>query len=162
MQLVNLRVADLPDALRSGAVDVAVLIEPHVTRLAKQIGASTVRDPQERKLLPTTSYFYARPQVLADANKSAAIGQFQAQVGAWRLRHVLLRQQAGELPGFQGVGRVGREGGEHPVLDERDVALPPGEAVEDALEVRSEGDQPAGGVPASLRCVGRAHASSVR
>jgi sulfonate transport system substrate-binding protein len=90
VQLVNLRVADLPDALRSGAVDVAVLIEPHVTRLVKQIGASTVRDPLERKLLPTTSYFYARPQALADADKAAAIGQFLAafvRAGKWSNAH---------------------------------------------------------------------------
>ncbi|MGC8165000.1 hypothetical protein ACP3WT_25345, partial [Salmonella enterica] len=65
VQLVNLRVADLNDALRAKAVDVAVLLEPHVTRLAKQIGATTVPDPEERKLLPSTSYLYARPEVLA-------------------------------------------------------------------------------------------------
>ena len=36
VELVPLRVADLPDAIRSGAVDVAVLQEPHVTRLKNQ------------------------------------------------------------------------------------------------------------------------------
>ena len=66
----------LPDAIRSGAVDVAVLQEPHVTRLENQVGASPVLDPEERKLLPSTSYFYARPAVLADPGKAAAIRQF--------------------------------------------------------------------------------------
>lgn len=76
VELVNLRVADLPDAVRSGAVDVAVLTEPHVTRLVKQAGASPVLDPVEREILPSTSYFYARPDVLADPKKAAAIASF--------------------------------------------------------------------------------------
>ncbi|AEH84910.1 ABC transporter substrate-binding protein [Mesorhizobium opportunistum] len=76
VELVNLRVADLPDAVRSGAVDVAVLTEPHVTRLVKQVGASPVLDPLERQILPSTSYFYARPEVLTDPQKAAAIGSF--------------------------------------------------------------------------------------
>lgn len=90
VELVPLRVADLPDALRSRTVDVAVLMEPFVTRLGKQIGTAPVRDPLERQLLPTTSYFYARPQVLADAQKSAAIGQFLAafvRAGKWSNAH---------------------------------------------------------------------------
>lgn len=88
--LVNLRVADLPDALRSGAVDVAVLQEPFVTRLAKQAGASPVLDPEERKLLPSTSYFYARPEALADPAKAEAIKQFLAafvKAGTWSNQH---------------------------------------------------------------------------
>lgn len=76
VQLVNLRVADLPDAIRSGAVDVAVLTEPHVTRLVKQVGASPVLDPVEREILPSTSYFYARPDVVADPKKAAAVESF--------------------------------------------------------------------------------------
>lgn len=86
VELVRLRVADLADAIRSGAVDVAVLQEPHVTRLVEQVGASPVLDPEERRLLPSTSYFYARPEVLADPNKSAAIGQLIAafiRAGNW-------------------------------------------------------------------------------
>lgn len=76
IQPVPLRVADLPDAIRTNAVDVAVLQEPHVTRLENQIGASRVTDPEERKLLPGTWYFYARPEALEDPAKTAAIGQF--------------------------------------------------------------------------------------
>ena len=90
VELVRLRVADLPDAIRSGAVDVAVLQEPHVTRLVKQVGASPVLDPQERHILPATSYFYARPDVLADPAKSAAIGQFLAaftRAAKWSNEH---------------------------------------------------------------------------
>jgi sulfonate transport system substrate-binding protein len=88
--LVNLRVADLPDALRSGAVDVAVLQEPFVTRLTNQAGASAVLDPEERKLLPSTSYFYARPDVLKDPKKVEAINQFLAafvKAGKWSNEH---------------------------------------------------------------------------
>lgn len=88
--LVNLRVADLPDALRSGAVDVAVLQEPFVTRLTNQVGASPVLDPEERNLLPSTSYFYARPEVLADPAKVEAIKQFLAayvKAGKWSNEH---------------------------------------------------------------------------
>ena len=76
VQLVHLRVAELNDALRAKAVDVAVITEPHVSRLRQQIGARVVPDPQERTLLPSTSYLYARPEALADAQKAAAIGEF--------------------------------------------------------------------------------------
>ncbi len=88
--LVNLRVADLPDALRSGAVDVAVLQEPFVTRLVNQVGASPVLDPEERKLLPSTSYFFARPEVLTDPAKIEEIKQFLAafvKAGKWGNEH---------------------------------------------------------------------------
>lgn len=90
VELVRLRIADLPDAIRSGAVDVAVLQEPHVTRLSKQVGASPVLDPLERDILPSTNYFYARPDVLTDAEKSAAIGEFIAaftRAAAWSNAH---------------------------------------------------------------------------
>lgn len=90
VELINLRVADLPDAVRSGAVDVAVLSEPFVTRLAKQVGASAVRDPEERKILPSTSYIYARPDVLADPQKVEAIKQFLSafvKAGVWSNKH---------------------------------------------------------------------------
>ena len=53
-------------------------MEPHVTRLGKQIGARVVPDPQERTLLPSTSYLYARPEVLADVRKAKAIEVFLA------------------------------------------------------------------------------------
>lgn len=76
IEKVPLRVADLPDAIRTGSVDVAVLQEPHVTRLTQQIGASAVSDPEERDLLPGTWYIYARPEALADPAKHAAIEEF--------------------------------------------------------------------------------------
>jgi sulfonate transport system substrate-binding protein len=90
VELVNLRVADLPDAIRSGTVDVAVLQEPHVTRLVKQVGASPVLDPEERKLLPSTSYFYARPEALADPVKVEEIKKFLTafvRAGKWSNEH---------------------------------------------------------------------------
>jgi sulfonate transport system substrate-binding protein len=90
VELVNLRVADLPDALRSGAVDVAVLQEPFVTRLANQAGAMPVLDPEERKLLPSTSYFYARPEVFQDPKKVTAIKEFLEafiRAGKWSNDH---------------------------------------------------------------------------
>lgn len=76
VELVNLRVADLNDALRSDAVDVAVLMEPHVTRLTNQGIITPISDPEERRLLPSTTYFYARPAVLADPQKTAALAEF--------------------------------------------------------------------------------------
>jgi sulfonate transport system substrate-binding protein len=90
VKLVHLRVAELNDALRARAVDVAVLMEPHVTRLGKQIGARLVPDPQERTLLPATSYLYARPEVLADPAKSQAIVDFLGafvRAGKWSNGH---------------------------------------------------------------------------
>lgn len=87
---VHLRVAELNDALRAKAIDVAVLMEPHVTRLGRQIAARPVPDPQERTLLPATSYIYARPEVLADAGKSQAIVEFLAafvRAGKWSNAH---------------------------------------------------------------------------
>ncbi len=76
VQPVHLRVSELNDALRAKAVDVAVITEPHVSRLGKQIGARVVPDPLERQLLPSTSYIYARPEVLTDPQKAPAIAQF--------------------------------------------------------------------------------------
>ncbi|WP_256977171.1 ABC transporter substrate-binding protein [Bordetella genomosp. 10] len=90
IQPVALRIADLPDAIRSGAIDVAVLNEPYVTRLAAQVGATPVRDPVERQLLPGVSYFYARPEVLANPAQSAAIGEFLGafiRAGKWSNEH---------------------------------------------------------------------------
>ncbi len=90
VELVNLRVADLPDAIRSGTVDVAVLNEPYVTRLARQVRATPVSDPVERQLLPGVSYLYARPEVLANARQSAAIHAFLGafvRAGKWSNEH---------------------------------------------------------------------------
>lgn len=90
VQPVHLRVSELNDALRAKAVDVATITEPHVTRLRKQVGARLVPDPQERQLLPSTSYIYARPEVLADPQKAAAIAQFLAafvRAGKWSNTH---------------------------------------------------------------------------
>lgn len=86
VQPVYLRVSELNDALRAKAVDVATITEPHVTRLSKQIGARLVPDPQERQLLPSTSYIYARPEALADPQKAKAIEQFLTafvRAGRW-------------------------------------------------------------------------------
>lgn len=90
VELIRLRIADLPDAIRSGVVDVAVLMEPHVTRLTKQVGASRALDPEALGILPSTNYFYARPEVLADTSKAAAIGEFLAaftRAAAWSNAH---------------------------------------------------------------------------
>jgi len=87
---VPLRVADLPDAIRTQSVDVAVLQEPHVTRLGQQIGASRIGDPAERDLLPGTWYIYARPEALADPAKHEAIAEFLGaliRAGEWSNRN---------------------------------------------------------------------------
>lgn len=86
IEKVPLRVADLPDAIRTEAVDVAVLQEPHVTRLTHQVGASLVTDPRIDTILPGTWYIYARPEALADPQKAEAIGQLLAAIiraGTW-------------------------------------------------------------------------------
>ena len=49
-----------------------------------------VPDPLERQLLPSTSYIYARPEVLADPQKAEAIREFLAsfvRAGRWSNTH---------------------------------------------------------------------------
>ncbi len=86
VELVPLRVAELNDALRAGAVDVAIITEPHITRLGQQVKVRVVPDPLEREILPSTSYIYARPEVLLDSEKAEAIALFIAafvRAGLW-------------------------------------------------------------------------------
>lgn len=87
VQRVPLRVPELNDALRAGAIDVAVLLEPHVTRLTNQGLIEAIPDPEERRLLPQTSHLYARPEVLADPQRAAALGQVivsAVRAGKWQ------------------------------------------------------------------------------
>lgn len=81
VEFVSLRAADMPDAVRAGQVDVAVLNEPHFSRyLAAYPDASALPEAEHDRLPRALSYLYASPDALADPGKSAAIAQF---VGEW-------------------------------------------------------------------------------
>lgn len=81
VQLVPLRVSDFPDALRSGQVDVAPLIEPHFSRYIGTGADRQVRAVPEAQLqgLPVDiNYLYASDAALKDPVK---------RQGLIRLRH---------------------------------------------------------------------------
>ncbi|MEU6644705.1 ABC transporter substrate-binding protein [Saccharomonospora sp. NPDC046836] len=79
VQLVPLKAADFPDAIRTGQVDVAVLNEPHFTRYLteyRDAGASAVPDSETEGVASGLQYLYARGGALADPAKAAAIRDF--------------------------------------------------------------------------------------
>jgi hypothetical protein len=81
-------------------------------------------------------------------------------------RHVVgaHRQALRDLPRLQRVGIVLGQGVEHPELDQGDVPLTAGQAVEDALQLRAEDDQLARRPGLGIRygSWGRVHGASVR
>ena len=91
VQFVSLKAADMPDAVRAGQVDVAVLNEPHYSRYVRTFpGASALPDAEHDRLPRTLSYLYASPEALADPGKSAAIAQFVSgwiDANRWRSEH---------------------------------------------------------------------------
>ncbi len=91
VQFVSLKAADMPDAVRAGQVDVAVLNEPHYSRYVRTFpGASALSDAEHDRLPRTLSYLYASPEALADPGKSAAIAQFVRgwiDANRWRSEH---------------------------------------------------------------------------
>lgn len=80
VELVRLQLAEFLDAVRTGQVDVAPLIEPNVTRFLRTEGASLVPDEQTRGIYSGLAYLYARRAVTEDPAKSAALA---ALVGAY-------------------------------------------------------------------------------
>ncbi|EIE98791.1 ABC transporter substrate-binding protein [Saccharomonospora glauca] len=79
VQLVPLKAADFPDAIRTGQVDVAVLNEPHFTRYLteyRDAGATAVPDSETEGVASGLQYLYARGSALADPAKAAAIRDF--------------------------------------------------------------------------------------
>ncbi|WP_336741634.1 ABC transporter substrate-binding protein [Aureimonas altamirensis] len=91
VQFVGLKAADMPDAVRAGQVDVAVLNEPHYSRYIKTFpGASALPEAEHDRLPRTLSYLYASPDALSDPGKTAAIAQFVRgwiDANRWRSEH---------------------------------------------------------------------------
>lgn len=81
VSLVPLRSSDMPDAVRSGQVDVAVLNEPHYSRyLADYAGQGQLAMPDDvyDRLPRGRTYLYAAGAALRDPAKTAAIAEFVA------------------------------------------------------------------------------------
>jgi sulfonate transport system substrate-binding protein len=77
--LVPLRSADLPDAIRSGQVDVAPLNEPHFSRYLADYadrGAGVLPDSEHEQLSRGLQYVYASSGALKDPVRTAAIRDF--------------------------------------------------------------------------------------
>ncbi|MGY4102186.1 ABC transporter substrate-binding protein [Nocardia sp. R16R-3T] len=72
VQLVRLQLAEFLDAVRTGQVDVAPLIEPNVTRLLRTPGASLVPDSETTGIYGGLAYLYARRAAVTDPAKAAA------------------------------------------------------------------------------------------
>jgi len=82
-ELIPLRVADFPDAIRSGQVDVAPLNEPHLSRYLRDYAdkkASAIPKSEHGRLPRAVSYLYASGKSLENPAKAAAILDF---VGKW-------------------------------------------------------------------------------
>lgn len=72
VELVRLQLAEFPDAVRTGQVDVAPLIEPNVTRFLRNQGATLIPDSETEGIYPGLGYLYARRDVVNDPAKAAA------------------------------------------------------------------------------------------
>ncbi len=93
VKLVNLRTADLPDAVRTGQVDIAPLNEPYFSRYIetyKDDGASSLPESEYGNLPRNMTFLYARPDALKDPAKAAAIRDYVAHylvAQEWRHNH---------------------------------------------------------------------------
>ncbi|MGO4614588.1 ABC transporter substrate-binding protein [Nocardia sp. 2YAB30] len=72
VQLVRLQLAEFPDAVRTGQVDVAPLIEPNVTRFLRTPGTTLLQDSETAGIYGGLAYLYARRAVVQDPAKAAA------------------------------------------------------------------------------------------
>ncbi len=80
--LVPLRAADFPDAVRSGAIDVGPLNEPHFSRYLANYadrGASAMPASEYARAPRSLSYLYASDGALRGKAKTAAIADFIAR-----------------------------------------------------------------------------------
>ncbi|WP_218566550.1 ABC transporter substrate-binding protein [Vallicoccus soli] len=76
VELVELQLADFPDAVRTGQVDVAPLLEPSVTRFLEAVGdeGGSVLPAEDTAALSTgLTFVYARRAVLQDEARAAAV-----------------------------------------------------------------------------------------
>lgn len=80
VQLIRLQLAEFLDAVRTGQVEVAPLIEPNVTRLLRTPGTSLIPDSETSGIYSGLAYLYARRAVVQDPAKAAAT---RALVGAF-------------------------------------------------------------------------------
>ncbi|MET8873913.1 ABC transporter substrate-binding protein [Nocardia sp. NPDC004604] len=72
VQLVRLQLAEFLDAVRTGQVDIAPLVEPNVTRLLRTQGASLIPDSETTGIYGGLAYLYARRATVTDPAKAAA------------------------------------------------------------------------------------------
>ncbi|MGW4368430.1 ABC transporter substrate-binding protein [Nocardia takedensis] len=72
VELVRLQLAEFLDAVRTGQVDVAPLLEPNVTRFLRTQGTSLIPDAETTNIYPGLAYLYARREVVRDPAKAAA------------------------------------------------------------------------------------------
>ncbi|WP_328411513.1 ABC transporter substrate-binding protein [Nocardia sp. NBC_00403] len=84
VQLIRLQLAEFLDAVRTGQVDIAPLIEPNVTRLLRTPGTSLIPDSETTGIYGGLAYLYARRAVVGDPAKAAAT---RALVGAYVRAH---------------------------------------------------------------------------
>ena len=77
VKLTPLQLADFPDAVRTGQVDVAPLTEPNLTRLLQKTPGSSALPVSETAGTGTgLSYLYASTKALADPARAAAIREY--------------------------------------------------------------------------------------
>ncbi|MFH5208463.1 ABC transporter substrate-binding protein [Antrihabitans sp. NCIMB 15449] len=80
VELIRLQLAEFPDAIRTGQVDVAPLNEPNLTRYLRNDGASVIPIEESDGTSTGLSFLYARREALQDPAKAAAL---QAYVAAY-------------------------------------------------------------------------------
>jgi sulfonate transport system substrate-binding protein len=151
VQLVRLQLAEFNDAVRTGAVDVAPLNEPRLTRFLTQTGGQGTTVPVAETDGTSTglSYIYTRRAALEDPAKAAAIRAFVEHF-------VAARQWAATHPNEwidsyyvknQGVTRAD---GERIVASEGEVVFPPLASLIDTQQHTIDVLRDKGGLPKAL------------
>ena len=142
VELVPLKAADFPDAIRTGQVDVAVLNEPHFTRYIRDYGPAGAGAFPESEIADVASglqYIYARGEALADPAKAAAIRDFvqkwvaaaqwsernpDAWIQAYHVRNQQLTEQDGRsIVEAEGTHSFPELGGELIATQQRTIDL---------------------------------------
>ncbi|RRQ29402.1 ABC transporter substrate-binding protein [Rhodococcus sp. Eu-32] len=78
VELVRLQLAEFPDAIRTGQVDVAPLNEPNLTRFLNNPGTSLIDTSESGGTSTGLSYLYARREAIQDPAKAAALQAYTA------------------------------------------------------------------------------------
>jgi sulfonate transport system substrate-binding protein len=119
--LVPLRASDVPDAVRSGQVDVAPLNEPHFARYLRDYadrGASALPAAETARVPTGPSYLYAGDAALQNPAKTAAIANFvahwiaalrwsRAHADAWVQTYYVDRQRLSAADGHKIEDAIG-------------------------------------------------------